>query len=57
MRGRWPTRPWSGDLWAQFEQHGVEERHRVDVGTRGPAEVAAEIDRRLEAGELRLEVR
>jgi hypothetical protein len=44
-----------GDLW-QFEHHGVEERHRVEVGTRGPAEVAAEIDRRLEAGELRLEV-
>ncbi len=45
-----------GDLWTQFELHGVEERHRVDVGTRGPAEVAAEIDRRLEAGDLRLEV-
>ncbi len=45
-----------GDLWTQFEDHGVAERHRVDVGTRGPAEVAAEIDRKLEAGDLRLEV-
>jgi predicted kinase len=51
-----------GDLWAQFESQGVEERHRVDVGgPAGPAElsrpdeVAAEIDRRLRAGELRLE--
>ncbi len=44
-----------GDLWTQFEQHGVEERHRVDVGDRNPAEVAAEIDRRLRAGEFRLE--
>ena len=32
------------DLWTQFENHGVDERHRVDVGTRGPAEVAAEIE-------------
>ena len=46
-----------GDLWTQFEHYGVAERHRVDAGTRGPAEVAADIDRRLEAGELRLEVR
>jgi hypothetical protein len=45
-----------GDLWAQFEQHGMEERHRIDVGTCAPAEVAADIERRLEAGELRLEV-
>ncbi len=45
-----------GDLWTQFELHGVAERHRVDVGTRGPAEVAGEIDRRLEAGDFRLEV-
>jgi chloramphenicol 3-O-phosphotransferase len=44
-----------GDLWTQFERHGVEERHRVDAGARGPAEVAAEIDRRLRAGALRLE--
>ena len=42
------------DLWAQFERHGVAERHRVDCGRRGPAEVAAEIDQRWEAGELRL---
>jgi len=42
------------DLWAQFERHRVEERHRVDSGTRRPAEVAEEIDRRLQAGEFRL---
>ena len=42
------------DLWAQFERHGVEERHRVDSGTRDPGEVAKEIDARLEAGEFRL---
>ena len=42
------------DLWAQFERHGVEERHRVDSGARAPDEVAEEIDRRLEAGEFRL---
>ena len=44
-----------GDLWTQFENHGVEERHRVDVGAREPAEVAEEIDRRLETDEFRLE--
>jgi len=43
-----------GDLWAQFESHGVDERHRVDAGDRAPREVAEEIDRRLGAGELRL---
>ena len=43
-----------GDLWTQFESHGVDERHRVDSGARGPAEVAEEIDRRLSAGEFRL---
>jgi broad-specificity NMP kinase len=42
------------DLWTQFEDHGVEERHRVDSGQRGPEMVAAEIDRRLEAGDFRL---
>ena len=42
------------DLWAQFERHGVEERHRVDSGTRAPGEVAVEIDARLGAGEFRL---
>ena len=42
------------DLWAQFESHGVEGRHRVDSGTRLPAEIAEEIDRRLQAGEFRL---
>jgi predicted kinase len=41
-----------GDLWAQFERHGVAERHRIDSGERDPAEVAEEIDRRLRAGEL-----
>ena len=42
------------DLWEQFERHGVEERHRVDSGTRSPKDVAAEIGRRMEAGEFRL---
>jgi hypothetical protein len=42
------------DLWTQFERHGVEERHRVDVGARSPDEVAQEIDRRLRAGGFRL---
>ena len=43
------------DLWAQFEQHGVEARHRVDVGAEAgdAAAVAEEIDRRLSAGVLR----
>jgi hypothetical protein len=43
------------DLWAQFEGQGVEERHRVDVGSLPPREVAALIDRRLGAGDFRLE--
>jgi predicted kinase len=43
------------DLWAQFERQGVEERHRVDAGRRGPDEVAEEIDRRFRGGEFRLE--
>jgi hypothetical protein len=42
------------DLWTQFESHGVEERHRVDCGDHAPDEVAADIDRRLGAGEFRL---
>jgi hypothetical protein len=42
------------DLWTQFERHGVDERHRVDSGTGGPAEVAEEIERRLAADELLL---
>ena len=42
------------NLWAQFDRHGVEERHRVDSGQRSPAEVAEEIDRRHEAGDFRL---
>ncbi len=42
------------DLWTQFERHGLAERHRVDCGEHGPAAVAEEIDRRWEAGELRL---
>jgi predicted kinase len=43
-----------GDLWAQFESHGVEERHRVDSGGRSPGAIAEEIDRRLGAGDFRL---
>jgi hypothetical protein len=42
------------DLWARFEGHGVEERHRVDSGERTPDAIAAEIDDRLAAGEFRL---
>ena len=48
-------RRWSTTCGPQFERHGVEERHRVDLGARSPAEVAEEIDRRLRAGEFRLE--
>lgn len=43
------------DLWSQFEAHGVAERHRIDVGGGPPGDVAEEIDRRLRAGDLRLE--
>jgi hypothetical protein len=42
------------DLWEQFEQHGVEERHRVDAGTLDAPGVADEIDRRWRAGDFRL---
>ena len=42
------------DLWAQFEGHGVEERHRVDSGERTPDAIAAEIDNRLSARDFRL---
>jgi hypothetical protein len=42
------------DLWAQFEDHGVDERHRVDAGARPPIEVAEEIDRRLVSGDFAL---
>ena len=41
------------DLWAQFEAHGVDERHRIDAGTLAPDGVAEEIDRRLMTGVLR----
>jgi broad-specificity NMP kinase len=41
-------------LWAQFERHGVEGRHRVDSGERTPDAIAQEIDSRLGAGEFRL---
>jgi broad-specificity NMP kinase len=44
------------DLWTQFESHGVAERHRIDVGARSPAQVADDIDSRMEAGDLRLEL-
>jgi hypothetical protein len=42
------------DLWAQFESHGVGERHRVDSGDRTPDAIAEEIDGRLAWGDLRL---
>jgi hypothetical protein len=41
-----------GDLWTQFEQHGVEARHRVDAGAGDAATIAELIDRRLAAGAL-----
>jgi cytidylate kinase len=31
------------DLWKQFEDQGVDERHRVDSGERLPQEIAAEL--------------
>lgn len=43
-----------GDLWTQFEHHGVADRHKVDCGARSPDAVAEEIDQRLEDGALRL---
>jgi predicted kinase len=43
-----------GELWSQFEEHGVDECHRVDSGRLDPVEVAQEIDRRLAAGDFRL---
>jgi energy-coupling factor transporter ATP-binding protein EcfA2 len=42
------------DLWTQFEQHGVSERHRVDSGSRDPLVVADEIFRRCGDGQFRL---
>ena len=42
------------DLWSQFEDHGVDQRHRVDAGAHSPGAVAEEIDRRLAAGDFRL---
>ncbi len=43
-----------GILYPNMVDLFVAERHRVDCGERGPAAVADEIDRRWEAGELRL---
>jgi predicted kinase len=43
------------DLWTQFAQQGVAERHRVDSGRHSPDQVADEIDRRFGAGDFRLE--
>ncbi len=42
------------DMWMQFEQHGVAERHRMDSGRRSPERVAEELDRRLAAGDFKL---
>ena len=42
------------DLWSQFEDHGVNERHRVDSGERTPDAIAQEIDDRLGVGGFRL---
>ena len=43
------------DMWRQFEQQGVAERHRVDSDRHSPDQVAEEIDRRFAAGEFQLE--
>ena len=43
------------DLWTQFESLGVDGATGSTSGRRGPREVAEEIDRRLRAGEFRLE--
>jgi hypothetical protein len=42
------------DLWRMFEEHGLDERHRVDVGDRSPELVAEEIYRRSVEGGLQL---
>jgi broad-specificity NMP kinase len=42
------------DLWHEFERHGIEERHRVDAGSRSPDQIAAEIDARALSGDFRL---
>jgi broad-specificity NMP kinase len=42
------------DLWANFEEHGLDERHRVDSGGRTPEEIADEIYQRCAEGGLRL---
>jgi hypothetical protein len=42
------------DLWAQFEGHGVGERHRVDSGLRTLDAIAQEIDDRFGSGDFRL---
>jgi hypothetical protein len=42
------------DLWSLFEEQGVDERHRVDIGDRSPEPIAEEIFRRCREGEFRL---
>ncbi|MGP0032772.1 MAG: AAA family ATPase [Acidimicrobiales bacterium] len=42
------------DLWAQFERHGVAERHCVDAGDRPPEIIADEIHRRWRYDDFRL---
>jgi energy-coupling factor transporter ATP-binding protein EcfA2 len=41
-------------LWTMFEEHGLDERHRVDSGDRTPQAIADEIYGRCVAGGLRL---
>jgi hypothetical protein len=41
-------------LWSTFEEHALDERHRVDSGERDPQAVADELYRRCVEGSLRL---
>jgi broad-specificity NMP kinase len=43
------------DLWTQFEQHGVSERHRVDSGQHDPQTIADEIFRLCRDGQFGLD--
>jgi predicted kinase len=42
------------DLWRMFEENGLEDRHRIDVGERLPEEIADEIYRSCTGGTLLL---
>jgi hypothetical protein len=40
------------DLWKMFEEHGLDARHRIEVGDRAPEVIAGEIYRRCLEGRL-----